>query len=296
MGGGLCRPADAFPGALPLSLSIALPLTRHFVQATLEQSDIDPFLPSHVSAFLSSSLPPSLSSPSTAPSQQQFARALFRQYHHPPLPTLTLQQVVTLVHDLLLHSSSALPSLLSPLFSQSLSVVRTHLHPVTRNERALLAAAFAAHQRRAEERLRRWLDGVREHEEAVGEAVWKRLLERSAGRGVTEAVFVDEWAAVSEEVMATEARAIRWPGAVEERYEDSDDENGTAASERAPAAWEKLDDGAADWEETKSDQTVSSRVEDTAVEPIADSENADMRDAFAMQQQQQQQQQQPRTA
>lgn len=210
MGGGLCRSAEAaFTGALPLALSISLPVARSFVQSTMESDSIDPFLPSHVSAFLSSSFPLSLSSPSSLHSQRSFALSLFQRYHHPPVPTLSEEQLTALVHDLLLHSIDLVPSILGPLFSHSLSHTRTLLLSPTRSDRLHLQAVFTAHQRRTEQRLTQWLHSVKASEVVVAQRMWRRLSERGqASGGVTEAVFVEGWAEVSEEVMGEEGRRM----------------------------------------------------------------------------------------
>ena len=325
MGGGLCRPSPSdggedgdFPGCLALALSLTLPTTRSFVTTTLTTDTTDPFRPSHVAAFLTSSLlSPASPSPSPSPSSRTFARLLFHRYHLPssPSPHLTQPELQRLLHDLLTHTLHLLPHLLSTLFSSSLTLTHSLLssppHPTPASPPPPspspfprrspppppphLSSPFDLHRQRAEARLSAWLRGVQAREEEVGGKVWEGLRARGGGGtagggeggrdggGVTCEVFEEGWEEVSEGVMWGEGGGMGGMGEGEGGVREDEGEEEGGEGEGKGAWLGKRGEGGEEGEEEEESQSEGvagggGRVEETAVEVIAGSESERMVD------------------
>ena len=235
MGGGLCRPSDVFSASLPLAVATALPLHRSFLHDALLTPNLDPWQASDVQSFLSPALAASLALPQEQRKQQAFAQSLFARYHHSATPALSHAQLGALVHDYLAATVEQVPQLVSAVMADSqrqlLTLIAHHRSatPLTRDERRHIDARTRQAEAHTNQLLAAWLHSLRQREAQLTHELWQRLSEKGKGAGgVTEAVFVEWWQAVSDEVMASKQFALRlpspWDGDYDAAAEDGADE------------------------------------------------------------------------
>ena len=230
MGGGLCRPSDVFAASLPLAISTALPINRSFMHDACLTADTDPWLLSNVQSFLAPALTASLSLPQEQRKQQAFAQSLFDRYHHSHTPTLSHSQLAVLLHDYLTATASHIPSLIAAAINDShrqLLTLLTHhqsnnSQALTREQRKQIEQRMKQAETDTNQLVTHWLDTLRAREGELIREVWERLLERGAesgGGGVTESVFVENWQAVSDEVMQLKQFALHVPWVLDDEGE-----------------------------------------------------------------------------
>ena len=218
MGGGLCRPSDVFSASLPLAISTALPINRSFMHDAILTPDIDPWLARDVQSFLSPALAASLSLPQEQRKQQAFAQSLFARYHHSHTATLSHSQLAALVHDYLTATAAYAPQVIAAVMADShrqlLTLLAHHrpTTPVTRDQRKQLDTQTKQAQTSTTHLVTHWLHSLQLREAQLTNEVWERLVERGKGwGGVTEAVFMEWWHVVCDEVMALKQFQIRIP-------------------------------------------------------------------------------------
>ena len=239
MGGGVCRPSDAFASVQSLSTAAALPVTRAFMQAIWHRP---PPRSSRWTPTCRLTSPPS-SPPrcrphwqpqSSAASHRKLASRLFQRYCHPHTATLSYQQLSSLLHDHLCASMLALPALLSGVYASAARLTRSNLRPSSREEQRGIDAAFAAVQKESETAMRRWYQSLLRREEELAREVWRLLMAGVEGKaaGLTEAAFVAGWQTACDAAMAAkEFRPPRGQGGGGEDDEDEDEEEAEAAED-----------------------------------------------------------------
>jgi len=244
MGGGLCRPSDVFSASLPLAISTALPINRSFMHDAILTADIDPWLASDVQSFLLPALASSLALPQELRKQQALAQSLFARYHHSHTATLSQPQLAALIHDHLTATAAYAPQLIAAAMVDShrqlLTLIAHHratATPLTRDTRRHIEQRTKQAEQRTNQLITQWLHTLRQREGQLTQEVWERLVERGrasggGGGGVTEAVFVEWWQWVSDEVMAMKQFQLHIPSPLDEEYDSGGEGLDGAEEER----------------------------------------------------------------